>query len=172
WAYRHLVYLWGDVPITLEESTGANIRTDWLRSPAAEVWAQIEQDLLFAEQNLPPEPASDGSVTRGAAQHFLAELYLVRNQPGLAEAKATELINSGTYRLITSRYGVRAGQPGVPFMDQFVDGNVNRSQGNTEALWVLQYENNTTGGGSNIIRRFWVNRIFNIPGLTFSEEYG
>src|SRR5690606_31518312 len=60
WAYRHLVYLWGDVPITLEESTGANIRTDWLRSPAAEVWAQIEQDLLFAEQNLPPEPASDG----------------------------------------------------------------------------------------------------------------
>ena len=26
WAYRHLTYLYGDVPVTLEESTGENIR--------------------------------------------------------------------------------------------------------------------------------------------------
>ncbi|NJN27352.1 MAG: hypothetical protein HC819_15945 [Cyclobacteriaceae bacterium] len=29
WAYRHLAYLYGDVPLTLEESLGSNVRTDW-----------------------------------------------------------------------------------------------------------------------------------------------
>jgi starch-binding outer membrane protein, SusD/RagB family len=172
WAYRHLVYLFGGVPITLEESTGANIRTDWQRASRDEVWAQIEQDLLFAEQHLPAVPAADGRAGRGAAQHYLAELYLVSNQPAQAEAKAAALINSGSHRLITQRYGVRASQPGVPFMDMFRDGNANRSQGNTEALWVLQYQLNTSGGGQHIHRRFWVNRVYNVPGLNFSEEYG
>jgi len=27
WAYRHLTYLWGDVPLNLEESSGDNVRT-------------------------------------------------------------------------------------------------------------------------------------------------
>src|SRR5512146_174211 len=53
WAYRHLTYLWGDVPLALHESTGSNIRTDWERAPRAQVQAQIEQDLLFAEAHLP-----------------------------------------------------------------------------------------------------------------------
>ena len=32
WCYRHLTNLWGDVPLTLTESSGTNIRTDWERT--------------------------------------------------------------------------------------------------------------------------------------------
>ena len=34
-AYRHLTYLWGDVPLNLKPSSDGIIRTDWERTPAA-----------------------------------------------------------------------------------------------------------------------------------------
>jgi hypothetical protein len=79
---------------------------------------------------------------------------------------------SGLYHLIDHRYGVRADQPGVPFMDQFYDGNVSRNQGNTEILWSLQLQKDVPGGGLNIMRRYWTNRYYAIPGLEVSVEYG
>ena len=74
------------------------------------------------------------------------------------------MINSGVYKLITARYGVNATQPGVAFMDQFKDGNANRSQGNTEALWVFQYARDVPGGGLSIMRRTWVVALRDHPG--------
>lgn len=172
WAYRHLTYLWGDVPLNLEESSGESVKTDWERTPMAEVRAQMEEDLLFAEEHLPVIGSNSGKLNKAVAQHYLAELYLAMGQPAQAETKALAVINSGQYGLITARYGVRASQPGIPFMDQFMDGNVNRSQGNTEVLWALQHQLNTVGGGENIMRRYWVNRYYNIRGVQVSEEYG
>lgn len=172
WAYRHLTYLWGDVPLNLKESTGASIRTDWERTPRQQVWEQMEKDLLFAEQYLPAVPPSPGRLAKAVAQHYLAELYLVMGQPAKAEEKAAGVVNGGQYRLITSRYGVRANQPGVPFMDQFYEGNAKRSQGNTEVLWLFPYQLNVPGGGSSIMRRFWVNRYYNLKGVAVSEDYG
>lgn len=171
WAYRHLTYLWGDVPLNLEESSGETIRTDWERAPKAEVWAQMEQDLLFAEQHL-PEFTDPARLSKAVARHYLAELYLAMDRPAEAEHMANLVINSGHYSLITQRYGVRANEPGVPFMDQFYDGNVNRSEGNTEALWVLQFEPYVVGGGESIMRRYWVNRYYSIRGLKVTAEYG
>ena len=142
------------------------------RTPRAEVWAQMEEDLLFAEQYLPEVPSSPGRLGKAVARHYLAELYLALDRPAEAEAKAAAVVTSGNYALITERYGVNASQPGVPFMDQFQDGNVNRNQGNTEALWVFQYQIDTPGGGQSIMRRYWVNRYYNIRGLKVSAEYG
>jgi hypothetical protein len=51
WAYRHLTYLWGDVPLNLVESTGLTVKTDWTRTPVAGIREQMEKDLLFAEQH-------------------------------------------------------------------------------------------------------------------------
>jgi hypothetical protein len=172
WAYRHLTYLYGDVPLVLHEQTGDNIRTDFERAPRAEVRKQMEEDLLFAEANLPVTSPNAGKVTKAVAQHYLAELYLAMGDAAKAEAKASAVTGGTTYRLITARYGVRASQPGVPFMDQFVDGNVNRSQGNTEALWVLQYAENVPGGGGNIMRRSWVTRYETNPGMLVSPDNG
>ncbi|CAN5156718.1 RagB/SusD family nutrient uptake outer membrane protein [soil metagenome] len=172
WSYRHLTYLFGPVPLNLAESTGENIRTDWERAPLDSVRKVMEADLLFAEQNLPALSPNPGKVTRAVAQHYLAELYLAMGEPARAEAKAQAVIGSGLYRLITQRYGVRASQPGIAFMDQFVDGNANRNQGNTEALWVLQYAANVQGGGASIMRRTWVTRYDANRGLMITAEYG
>lgn len=172
WAYRHLTYLWGDVPLTLEEASGSEIRTDWERAPVAEVRTQMEQDLLFAEAHLPPVPATDGRVSRAVAQHYLAELYLATGRDADAEAKARAVTESGNFSLITARYGVRRNGPGTPFTDQFLDGNVNRSQGNTEVLWAFQFELDVPGGGQSAMRRYWVNRYYNIRGVVVTAENG
>lgn len=170
WAYRHLTYMWGDVPLNLKETSEA--KTDWDRTPRAEVRSQMEQDLLFAEANLPATSTNPGKLVKAVAQHYLADLYLAIDQPAKAEAAAEAVINSGLYRLITQRYGVDASREGVPFLDQFKDGNVNRSQGNTEVLWALQLQQNVAGGGGNIMRRTWVTRYYTQPGLAVAHEYG
>ncbi|HYD54463.1 MAG TPA: RagB/SusD family nutrient uptake outer membrane protein [Gemmatimonadaceae bacterium] len=182
WAYRHLTYLFGPVPLNLEESSGTTVKTDWERAPVADVRRQMEEDLLFAEANLPATSTNAGKLTKAVAQHYLAELYLAMEDAPKAETKAQAVVASGLYKLITARYGVKAAQPGVPFMDQFVDGNVNRSQGNTEVLWALQFAQDVTGGGSSVLRRYWVNRYNSIPirvgtrnvtgAIAISHEYG
>ena len=100
WAYRHLTYLWGDVPLSLVESTGSSIKTDWERTPVAEVRAQIIEDFLFAQQHIPVEPIP-GRMSKGAVQTFLAEMYLVVNDPTNALQCADQVINTTEYQLIT-----------------------------------------------------------------------
>lgn len=170
WAYRHLTYMWGDVPLNLVETTSP--RTDWERTPRAEVRKQMEEDLLYAEQNLPTTSSNPGKLVKTVAQHYLAELYLAMNQPDKAEVEAQAVINSGLYSLVTKRYGVQATQPGVPFLDQFIDGNVNRNQGNTEVLWALELQQNVAGGGGNIMRRTWVTRYYTNKGMQVSADNG
>jgi hypothetical protein len=162
-AYRHLTFLWGDVPLTLEESSGAFIKTDYQRTPAAEVRKVIEEDLLFAEQHLPETSPNQGKLIRGVAQHYLAELYLTTNENEKAKAKAELVTNNANYKLITARYGVNKANPGTAFTDMFLDGNSNRTEGNTEALWVIQNELFIKGGeGNNLMRRVWANRYYSI----------
>ena len=147
WAYRHLSYGWGDVPLNLNEALGSTIKTDWIRSPVAEVRRQIMSDFLFAEKHLQFDPPLQGKITKGAVQHYLAEMYLLLNKPDSTLYWADKVINTPEYKLVTQRYGVRANQPGTPFTDMFTDGNLNRNQGNTEALWVFQFAFETVGGG-------------------------
>jgi starch-binding outer membrane protein, SusD/RagB family len=172
WAYRHLQYLFGDVPVTLEESSGDNVRTDWERQPRDSVRQLIINDLIFARDHLPITSPDDGKLTKAVAQHYLAEMYLAIGDPAKAEVEASAVINDGVHHLITARYGVNKSSPGVPFMDQFQDGNVERSQGNTEALWVLQYAEKVNGGGSSIMRRSWVTRYESNKGMMLAPEDG
>ncbi|WEK38276.1 MAG: RagB/SusD family nutrient uptake outer membrane protein [Candidatus Pseudobacter hemicellulosilyticus] len=163
WAYRHLTYSWGDVPLSLHESVGNTIRTDWTRTPVAAVQEQIVTDLSFAEQHIPVEAVMPGRITKGAVQHYLSEMSLLRNKPDSAVYWADKAISNPAYKLITNRYGVQANQPGVAFMDMFIDGNINREQGNTEALWVFQFQQFVNGGGTNqIFRRDHHSRYVNI----------
>lgn len=163
WCYRHLTYLWGDVPLTLEESRGDNIKTDWQRTPVAEVRKAMEDDLLFAAQYLPDVSTSDVRMVKGVALHLLAELYLSTGQYDKAKIEATKVTTNANYKLITLRYGVTKAAGGTAFTDMFIEGNSKRSQGNTEALWVIQNELAVVGGeGYNLMRRVWVNRYYSL----------
>jgi len=159
WAYRHLTNSWGDVPLSLEESLGSTVRTDWERAPVTDVRNQMKSDWLFAEKHLSVEPPVQGKISKGAVQHYLAELYLVLDKADSALYWADQCINTPAYQLITERYGVKSSELGVPFMDMFYDGNSNREEGNSEALWVWQWEYETIGGGGSIMRR-WHNTRF------------
>jgi hypothetical protein len=177
WAYRHLTFLWGNVPLNLEESTGNTIRTDYERTSVALIRKQMEEDLLWAEVNLADEPINEGRICKAVAQHYLAELYLTIGDNQKAKDKAQAIVNNSMFKLITARYGVNKTKPGTPFTDMFIDGNSNRSNGNTEALWVLQNKYLSTGGDNNIMRRYWVNRYDGIAisgkfPITFSVENG
>lgn len=167
WAYRHLTFGWGDVPLSLEESLGSNLKTDWERTSVEQVREQMEDDWLFAEQHLDVEPPVKGKISKGAVQHYLAELYLTMNRPDLALEWADKCINTPEYQLITQRYGVKSGEEGVPFMDMFYEGNTNREEGNTEALWVWQWEYQKIGGGGSIMRRWQTTRYetINVGGV-------
>lgn len=163
WAYRHLTFGWGDVPLSLEESLGSTIKTDWQRSPVSKVRAKIISDLIFAENYIPIEPELRGSITKGAVQHYLSEMYLTINKPDSALYWANKVINTPNYKLITERYGVLSDEADRPvYMDMFQDGNANREEGNSEALWVFQFEYGIPGGGAGTSRRIHMSRLEDI----------
>ncbi len=139
WAYRRLAYSWGDVPLVIEMPQA--IRTDWERTPVAEVRKQIIRDYKWAQQYIPTEASLQGRMTKGACQTLLAEMYLTVNKPDSALYWCDQVINNTAYKLTTARYGVYASDPtGNPFGDMWKEGNQNREQGNKEALWVFQFQ--------------------------------
>jgi len=150
-AYRILVAYYGDVPLVTEVIKEA--KTDFVRTPKTQVYAQMEQDLIFGTTNL-PAPGSEeapGRVTQGAAWHMLSECYLAQGKYQLAADAATEVIGGYNYALMTERFGDRQNAvfpTGDVYYDLFAFGNQTLGD-NTEAIWVIQVEPPpTTGGGS------------------------
>lgn len=146
WSYRFLTYLYGDVPVYTEAINSP--RTDFVRAPQAEVFAQIISDAQFAADNLPGiTEVADGRVHQLIAQHLLAETYISTGEPDRAVAAASIVIGDPATALMTERFGITAGVDSLDvYYDMFRQGSQNRSNGNTEALWVAQVENNVIGG--------------------------
>jgi hypothetical protein len=167
WAYRHLSYLYGDVPLSIQESAGSTVKTDWERAPIDDVRKLIISDLLYAEKYITVEPSLPGRITKGAVQTYLAEMYLTINKPDSTIYWTNQTINNPAYKLVTQRYGVKSNKAGVPYMDMFYDGNANREEGNTEALWTFNFEYNTIGGGQALLRRVFMSRYnsINVKGV-------
>ena len=142
WAYRRLAYSWGDVPLTL--TMESSVKTDWERTPVADVRKQAIRDYKFAQQYIPTEGSFGGRITKGAVQTLLAEMYLTVGKPDSALYWCDQTIANPAYKLVTARYGVQASYPfGSAFGDMFKEGNQNREEGNTEALWVFQFTLNS-----------------------------
>lgn len=148
-AYRGLVTMYGGVPLVLEETDSP--KRDFVRASAAEVWAQIIEDLTDAALFLPgaDEVEQDGRIAKGAAFHLLSEAYIVTKDYPKAITAASEVIDNLGYSLMRDRFGTRSDEPGDVYWDLFRRGNQNRGSGNTEAIYVSQYEYLVAGGEIN-----------------------
>lgn len=149
-AYRALGYLYGGVPLVLDEIETQ--RTDFVRATRAEVYNQAIDDLKFASTNLPDIAAvKDGEVSNVAAYHLLAEVYLANKQYQEAVTAATAAINNPAMGLMKNRFGRRSTvTDGDEYWDLFQRGNQNRKgAGNREAIWVIQIETDVPGGAGS-----------------------
>ncbi len=156
-AYRTLAYLYGGVPLELHEVESP--KTDYTRATREETLNQAKEDVKFAAENLPDITAvRDGEVSSPAAYHLLAEIYLALNMNEEAKDAATIVINNSSLGLMKTRFGSRMNEPdrdgdGEPdgdlYWDLFRMNNQNRGAGNTEGIWVIQFETDLQGGGSS-----------------------
>ena len=164
WAYRHLTYSFGAVPLSTEEITGANYRVDWERNSVEDIRKVMEEDLKFAIENLPMRYKGNNTrPNQAVARHYLGELYLAMGRPADAKSVLQPLVEGGDYRLMTSRFGKNANNPGSAFIDVFRSPLY--TDGNNEVLWAFlnTEEENTSYGNSTVMfmRNMWVNYYSN-----------
>ncbi len=166
-AYKTLVVAWGDVPLIEDELKAP--KRDYVRSPVEDVMALVIEDLTFASQNLPntDDVAQDGRLAKGAAFHALSEAYIFVKDYPKAITAATEVIDNMGYALMENRFGTRKNEPGDVYWDLFRRDNQNRGSGNTESIYVSQYEYLKPGGEINDnLPRFMVPMYWQLRGVS------
>jgi starch-binding outer membrane protein, SusD/RagB family len=148
YAYSRLAYLFGGVPLILEEVTAP--KYNYKRATRKEVYAQCLSDLEFAANNLQTiQVAKDGDVSNLAAWHVFAEVASTDGQYQKAIDAANKVISDPNVGLMTTRFGARRTEaPGDVYWDLFRRGNQNRKGAatNREALLVMQLEIDIPGG--------------------------
>ena len=108
WNYFMLVRYYGDVPLILENT---NLVTGEItRTPIAQVYEQIVNDLLFATQNLPVTWPAEGRArpAADAAKTLLAKVYITMATAPLNDASnyvkardmAKQVMDAGNYSLV------------------------------------------------------------------------
>ena len=121
--YFELVKWFGDVPLAVDQRLLFGDQNIVDRTPVVEVYAQIEQDLQFAADNLPAVQAETGRLTQGAAQSLLGKVYLYQDKFQEAATVLELVIDSGTYDLLAD------------YATMFENDNEN----NIESVFEVQY---------------------------------
>ena len=138
--YFNLVRLWGDVPLVTTEITNIADAYTYGRRPVAEVYKQIEDDLAFAEANLPVTQTGVnlGRTTKGAAQGLLGKVFLTEKKYKEASDKLKQVIDAATYAL------------------QATYGNIflTTNEVNSEILFAVRYTKGGFGVGSPFTNYF------------------
>ncbi len=107
WSYFTLVQFFGDVPLRDKVVTSdADVAID--RTPQADIYQFIFDDILDAEQKLPEEAQDMGRVNKWVVKAIMARIYLTsagfpmnqKENYAKAKEKALEVINSGQYSLM------------------------------------------------------------------------
>ncbi|MCE6989777.1 RagB/SusD family nutrient uptake outer membrane protein [Dyadobacter sp. CY323] len=138
--YFNLVRIFGDVPLVLTETKSVEEGYSQGRIAANEVYSQIIQDLQSAENKLPKtySGALVGRATSGAAKAVLGKVYLTKKEYAAAQAKLKEVIDQGTYSLLTD------------YAALWNPANKN----NAESVFEIQFKKGTTGTSSAFLSWF------------------
>lgn len=131
WAYYELATLWGRVPVYTSFVQSAEGAAPV--SSQADVYSQAIEDLKFAENVLPASYSDNdlGRATKGAAQTFLAKIYLQQGDYNTAKAQLEKVVNSGTYSLT----------------DNYADNFNEEGEFNSESIFEILYA--PSGGSFN-----------------------
>ncbi|MHA7102125.1 RagB/SusD family nutrient uptake outer membrane protein [Roseivirga pacifica] len=124
--YDNLTTIYGDVPL-LTKVTDPSYAFDDTRTPKAEVYDQIEADLLEAIDLLPVTNAA-GRADKQAARAILAKNYMKRGMFAQAAQQLQQIVGTGKYLLVDigDLYGVE-------------------NEGNAEDVFSIQYASELDG---------------------------
>lgn len=128
--YFELVKYFGDVPLVVDKRLGADEVTKIDRTPRSEVFAQIEQDLIFAAAGLDWNDPVKGRVTKGACLSLLGKAYLYQNKFDQAASTLDQVIDQNQYELISE------------YNNLFKVNN----EGHSESVFDVQYSGAEGGG--------------------------
>ena len=98
--YFELVKWFGPVPLKVDERFKIGDETTIPRSPVADVYAQIEADLIYASGVLNNAPIQVGRATKGAALALLGKAYLYQDKFEDAANALEQVITNGNYSLV------------------------------------------------------------------------
>lgn len=161
--YWHIVETWGGVHFTTEETNGIIATAN--KTPVETFYNLIFEDLKIAVAKLPATQPQYGRVTKGAAQAFLARMYLTRGMNKEASEMA-EAVLKGNY--------------GYKLEDNYANlwkmGNLKTK----EAIYVVDYSANLAlndlanstfnpyghGRGSNNAHLLFLMKYDDRPGMT------
>ncbi|MBP0902896.1 RagB/SusD family nutrient uptake outer membrane protein [Mariniflexile gromovii] len=129
--YAELVKWFGDVPLAIDKRIQFGEQFSIDRTPKADVYALIEQDLIFAAANLPYVQNETGRITKGAAQALLGKAYLYQNKFQEAGTVLEDLIANGPYDLLSSAEAVNMFE--------------NNYENNIESVFEIQYSDKNGG---------------------------
>ncbi|GGD05893.1 RagB/SusD family nutrient uptake outer membrane protein [Hyunsoonleella pacifica] len=159
--FYNLVRHFGGIVLELNETN--SIRTDYVRSSEEEAFTQIIKDLEEAIPNLGDAPQT-GRVSKSAARHLLADVYLTRAYKSFGSASDFTTAASLAEEAIGS-YDIRS----QTYAQVFDYGN----QVNPEVLFAVQY-----GPGGNFDDRnnnkhgIFMNPVDNYVGIGRANPYG
>lgn len=139
-AYFDLARHWGSVPLHL---TPVTVRAESALplSPEADVYAQIERDLVAAIPMLKDKATQEpGRATSGAARTLLANVYINQKKWAEAEQILTPVVSGGQYILMPS-YDLA-----------FSENTANKN--NMESVFEIQYIEGPAGLQGNFMYQF------------------
>jgi len=132
--YFQLVKYFGDVPLVVDRFLSADEVTSIGRTPASEVYAQIESDLQAASAGLNWTNAVKGRVTKGAALGLLGRVYLYQDKFDDAAVVLDSVINQGPYSLVNTTTS-----------EEYADLFSVNQEGNPESVFEIQYSGQEGG---------------------------
>lgn len=132
--YFQVILLWEKGPLILEPTEAGYIPVE---SQSAEIYAQVEKDLVEAIAALPEswDGQNVGRATQGAARALLGKVYMQQHKYDLAKTELEWLIDrEGTM------YGL---------VDDWIDNFTHLNENNVEGIFEIQFHDENKGGTGN-----------------------
>lgn len=162
--YFDAVRIFGDVPLLLEANSDINYLKSVPRTPSAEVYQAIIDDLEFAISVLPEEwtNATDfGRITSGGAAAYLAKVYLTMAGHPLKQTDKLENARKILEDFVDNKkYGTHYSL--LPEYAQIFDDKTGPAN---EGVWIINFVRGSFGQGSEYQTEFSPLELYYASGL-------